>query len=1070
MSQGKLKPVWDSAQMADGAGGLTAKTVSHAFTEDNIVQGSLTWRQPEHYNIVRIHYLDSANDYKKTSVEVKDEHDIAVNGESLYEETCFFITDAEIARRRARYRFNKFIYTDYECDLSAFSGAGDLELYDLVTVTHTLPGWSAKQFLVTGKGEDIYGRMKFTLAAYYSGIYDDAEASEQAGYESDLPNPYGPPGASTGLTLALVSPGTGFDFDSVKVTFTPPADPFYSHTEIYISKDDTTYYLAGISSGESLVIQGMGMFYVPGDTVYIKIRNVNELGVFGDLSAYESILITSSIRLGSFYAGLYDLWGGNAAIGNAATTIVMGNLDGTPKIALGASADAIAFAGAQPGFYVDGGGNLRVGGATHGLKFDAGTGVLSVSDKLKVGSGTYIDIDGGNARIRSSNYVSGVAGAGFTLEPDLLEVGNIAARGIFRTAVFQKDVVSAVGGNLIVLPADVLATDMSAADSATLTIEGNETFAVNDLLRIKDGTDDEWLEITNTGSAPTYSVTRDKGGDYGADANPAWKKGATVVNYGQSGDGFVYMTASETNAPYLSVVTHAGSPWDTLATRLRIGNLNGFLGYSSDLYGIAIGETDKYLKYDPTNGLKIKGLVEIIGNPALQNMLMNGGFEETDGTNAYYWETGTGITTETSGGDHSNKYLKVVRSGDNNYLRHALPDGNPRYFEVNEGEVYEGGGSLTGDGSCAAYFAIFSYDKDKGQVGNAYTMLVTAAWTAKSVIYTVPSGVKFIVVYLGAINSDGSAGFDNIYLKRVDEKAWSFTHASDRTKIDGGNIYTNTITASQINGAGFGTLTITSGKIQINTTDALEIAAAGNIKVLAGGDIVMIGDDSNPGNLIFQGSSYSVSTGLNAAGTTYEIFPLTDRTVSFDLGGQIFNSNQFQDVFLQGGRYVSLKSISTDADSAEVQSFASTGYVSIFLNLYHNSVGQNIEFKYDEDEGTCYFGDRYKNKVIDLGRSGNAWDDAYADDYNNEADLFWLDEHDDLAAILGIGKSTVIDPRTGLPLIDDSTLPEWMFTRSKDGKHILYSKDGKPWLTNKILFSIFIGALKQLDAKVEALK
>ena len=222
--------------------------------------------------------------------------------------------------------------------------------------------------------------------------------------------------------------------------------------------------------------------------------------------------------------------------------------------------------------------------------------------------------------------------------------------------------------------------------------------------------------------------------------------------------------------------------------------------------------------------------------------------------------------------------------------------------------------------------------------------------------------------------------------------------------------------------------------------------------------------------MIFQGSSYSVSTGLNAAGTTYEIFPLTDRTVSFDLGGQIFNSNQFQDVFLQGGRYVSLKSISTDADSAEVQSFASTGYVSIFLNLYHNSVGQNIEFKYDEDEGTCYFGDRYKNKVIDLGRSGNAWDDAYADDYNNEADLFWLDEHDDLAAILGIGKSTVIDPRTGLPLIDDSTLPEWMFTRSKDGKHILYSKDGKPWLTNKILFSIFIGALKQLDAKVEALK
>nr|MBC8360948.1 hypothetical protein [Candidatus Desulfatibia profunda] len=158
---------------------------------------------------------------------------------------------------------------------------------------------------------------------------------------------------------------------------------------------------------------------------------------------------------------------------------------------------------------------------------------------------------------------------------------------------------------------------LSVSIYAWLTIEGNETFAIGDILRIKDGNDDEWLEVSNIAYAPQYGVIRDKGGNYAADLNPAWTKGAAVVNYGQSGDGGVYMTASETNAPYLSVFTHAGSPWSALTTRLRIGNLNGFLGYASDLYGIAIGETEKYLKYDPTNGLRIKGDITVTGGSGI---------------------------------------------------------------------------------------------------------------------------------------------------------------------------------------------------------------------------------------------------------------------------------------------------------------------------------------------------------------------------------------------------------------------------------------------------------------------
>lgn len=233
----------------------------------------------------------------------------------------------------------------------------------------------------------------------------------------------------------------------------------------------------------------------------------------------------------------------------------------------------------------------------------------SANQKITVGSTAPITIDGVLKEIESDNYVSGVFGSGFHLDSNLLEVGNIACRGLIRSAVFQKDVVSTIGGNLAVLDGDTLDADMTALDASTLTVKGSTTFVVGDILRIKDGVDDEWLEVTNIGSAPTYTVTRDKAAAYASNSNPTWQKGIAVVNYGQSGDGGVYITASDTNAPYLSIFDHAGSPWSALTTRLRIGNLNGYLGYSTDLYGIAIGETGKSLSYDTTNGLRITGTI-----------------------------------------------------------------------------------------------------------------------------------------------------------------------------------------------------------------------------------------------------------------------------------------------------------------------------------------------------------------------------------------------------------------------------------------------------------------------------
>ncbi len=299
---------------------------------------------------------------------------------------------------------------------------------------------------------------------------------------------------------------------------------------------------------------------------------------------------------------------------------------------------------------------------------DAASNVLidSANTLIRLGptSGNYLNLDGANLRIRSSNYVSGFAGAGFTLEPDLLEVGNIAARGLIRSSVMEYNNISVhSGSDLIAQGGDVLNADMTAADNSTFTIKGTDTFAVNDRLRIKDGTNDEWLLVTGTGSAPTYAVTRDQAAAYAPNSNPAWKKGASVVNYGQSGAGGIYMTASDTNAPYISVFTHAGSPWSTLTTQLRLGNLNGYLGYVADTFGLGVGSssgTDSNITVDPTNGIRIRnGTTNKItfdnsGNATLLNLTVGGSLNIStsgnikSGQTAY--NTGTGFFLEYNSG------------------------------------------------------------------------------------------------------------------------------------------------------------------------------------------------------------------------------------------------------------------------------------------------------------------------------------------------------------------------------------------------------------------------------------
>lgn len=144
--------------------------------------------------------------------------------------------------------------------------------------------------------------------------------------------------------------------------------------------------------------------------------------------------------------------------------------------------------------------------ATSGILLDAGNQQIRVG----VSSGNYILLDGPNQTIKSSNYSTGLDG--FSISPTLIEAQNIQARGIMQGTTFQYDVVSCVGGQLMVANADVLDSDL-AANATTLTTKDTTTFVNNDLLLIRalasTGVEEEWFRVIDASSAPTYRVTRD---------------------------------------------------------------------------------------------------------------------------------------------------------------------------------------------------------------------------------------------------------------------------------------------------------------------------------------------------------------------------------------------------------------------------------------------------------------------------------------------------------------------------------------------------------------------------------
>jgi hypothetical protein len=211
------------------------------------------------------------------------------------------------------------------------------------------------------------------------------------------------------------------------------------------------------------------------------------------------------------------------------------------------------------------------------VRFGSGLAEVAV-ERMTVGSDVakQVVIDGVLGAVYTANYVSGPSGKGWYIDNDIAEFNNVTVRGVFSTSVFRKQTVNAIGGIFMVSNSDVLDAPMTASDTSSL-VTREVTFPVNEILRIKDETRDEWLRVTAV-SGRTHTVTRDLAGTYAAGQNPAWTPGTAVVSFGNGGvstSGFILMDASSANSPFIDVYARNSSVYNDYTLKLRAGYLAG---------------------------------------------------------------------------------------------------------------------------------------------------------------------------------------------------------------------------------------------------------------------------------------------------------------------------------------------------------------------------------------------------------------------------------------------------------------------------------------------------------------
>ena len=312
-----------------------------------------------------------------------------------------------------------------------------------------------------------------------------------------------------------------------------------------------------------------------------------------------------------------------AETGQIAGFTVSGNTLTATNFTLDASGKRITLGSGDDIFIADGDEGIQVGDATFGdapfsvtkagvLKSTSGTiGGWTLGSSTIVGNNLTLDSSG---IIETNDFASDVQG--FRLDSagnGSAEFQNVKIRGTLSTAVFEKETVNAVGGQLYVANSTALTGSLAiSASAATMSVVNVSGFTGS---YSNDGEIIVAKKLTSSGFSTEYlliqSASRDnptsdtnfagklfvvrgyRSGSAGdnsflgdlSSVSQSYAPGQVFASTGRIGTGYIRLNAnpSDTTTPYIDIVERTGSGVYDVDLKARLGDLSGLS--TSKLHG-----------------------------------------------------------------------------------------------------------------------------------------------------------------------------------------------------------------------------------------------------------------------------------------------------------------------------------------------------------------------------------------------------------------------------------------------------------------------------------------------------
>lgn len=248
---------------------------------DSIVDKTFKWWQSGNEDILNrviIEWIDPDNSWERTTTIFEDTADIEARG--IVEKTFSLlgITRAEQAARMGAYLLDTSAAVTNFCSFDLSLKDADVEVGDVIAVTHELPGWDGKWMRVIAVADGENDSISVTCSEYVEEVYNDRAMDFQPHIDTNLPNPWTCPDV-TGLT---VSERVSVQPDG---TILSNIDVFWEDPPVLLQAVEILVLEEGGASWTSYgrMSPGVGNFVIrglaPNQSVSVMVRPVNSMGI-----------------------------------------------------------------------------------------------------------------------------------------------------------------------------------------------------------------------------------------------------------------------------------------------------------------------------------------------------------------------------------------------------------------------------------------------------------------------------------------------------------------------------------------------------------------------------------------------------------------------------------------------------------------------------------------------------------------------------------------------------------------------------------------------------------------------